>query len=70
MRIRKRYRNFGILNDREIIKARQGLTFSSWVENVMFNQEKSKSLMEEAKKLREKQELEPKDELEQKAVEL
>lgn len=33
----KRFRNFGTLNDRSLIKARQSLSFRDWFENVRHN---------------------------------
>jgi len=35
----KRYRNFGTLNDRNLIKARQALSFRDWFENAKHNRE-------------------------------
>lgn len=54
MRFRKkRYRNFGTLNDRAMIKARQSLDFKSWYGNVLHNVDIAKLKMEQRKAVRE-----------------
>jgi hypothetical protein len=51
MRVRKRYRNHGQVNDRAVIKTRQNLPFGSWIENVRWNQEVSKARITEKENL-------------------
>ena len=42
-----RYRNFGTKNDRAMIKARQKLSVSDWIENLKWNKEQAKQKLAE-----------------------